>query len=881
MKKLFTLLFLLLTFLGIEQSHAAKFSGLKSIQSGGTIRQYYLYVPDNLKENRPLMISCHGHNQDYQYQMEQTQWPLVADTANFVVVYPVGQPRTVWGQNFETGWDVEGMTDVNFMLDIIKDVKVNYHIDDTKVCISGFSLGGAFVYHCINKAADKFAVAAPISGYNLITTNTSCSRPVPIVHVHGTADGTMPYSGVKDYLKKWAQEYNCNMTPEETQGNGYTKLRYKDRDLNSEVVLYSVTGRDHVPSNDGFHTSSAIWNFCKKYMLDNKLEKKKEFVVSKYGDLRIKDGYVADASGKKVSLMGPSLYWSCIEPLWWSRETVKYLVDKYNIQIIRLPVAIAPGEYGWGRTSLQYSPNTWNEDCYYYRPDYTKKLVDEVVEAAIENDIYVIIDFHEHYAEDWTYIACEFFSYFAKKWGNYPNVLYEIYNEPVCDKGTVINYAKQVIPTIRAIDSDNIIIVGSPNYSREPHTVTDAGQGQSNIAYSWHGYIMYNHQSDWDSSEASSWNTSVPVIVTEWGVGNNKDDGGLLNLFKERGVINCFWSMSNLGGDEAAWSVLKPSCNKKSDWTEADMTENGAFLLAQTKGWVDFAPVSLVDEPEDSPEVYTEFDEATGTLTYYYDMNMSSRSGVTEVYDPVNNPDAVRFTGYYKKVTKAVIDPSMKDANLTSMRSMFCGGFNSETFDLQFLKNMTSIEGLENLNTAIVTDMNSMFSGCELLTSLDLSSFNTSNVTNMNGMFLSCTGLQIVDVSSFDISNVTDMRMMFGSCWELTTICCDKDWSNTSADSYVMFSGCKKLVGGKGTPFDSNIINATYARPDGGTESPGYFTAGVVGDVNGDGEVNLADAQTILGLMAKDEYKTNADVNNDSSVDLADYQTVLGIMAKQ
>lgn len=815
----------ILMFAGIEQSYAAKFSGLKSIQSGGTTRQYYLYVPNNLKSNRPLMISCHGMNQDYQYQMEKTQWPLMADTANFVVAYPVGIAGSAWNTSYSTGWDIDGMTDVNFMLDIIEDVKASYQIDDTQVCISGFSLGGAFVYHCINKAADKFAVAAPISGYNLVTTNTSCSRPVPIVHVHGTADGVMPYSGVKDYLKKWAQKYGCYPTPEETQGNGYTKLRYKDGDLNSEVVLYSVTGRDHVPSNDGFQTSSAIWNFCKKYMLDNKLEKKKEFVVSKYGDLRIKDGYVADASGKKVSLMGPSLYWSCIEPLWWSRETVKYLVDKYNIQIIRLPVAIAPGEYGWGRTSLQYSPNTWNEDCYYYRPDYTKKLVDEVVEAAIENDIYVIIDFHEHYAEDWTYIACEFFSYFAKKWGNYPNVLYEIYNEPVCDKGTVINYAKQVIPTIRAIDSDNIIIVGSPNYSREPHTVTDAGQGQSNIAYSWHGYVTYNHQSDWDSSEASSWNTSVPVIVTEWGVGNNKDDGGLLNSFKERGVINCFWSMSNLGGDEAAWSVLKPSCNKKSDWTEADMTENGAFLLAQTKGWVDFAPVSLVDEPEDSPKVYTEFDEATGTLTYYYDMNMSSRSGVTEVYDPVGNPGAVRFTGYYKKVTKAVIDPSMAMAPLTSTRDMFFGGTNPETWVMQSLSKMESIEGLENLNTENVTDMCNMFTMCQSLKMLDLSTFNTSNVTKMVAMFQLCEKLEIVDVSSFDISKVTDLGQMFNYCPSLKTICCFTDWSTTTATSDFMFSNCTSLVGGNGTVFDKNFRDATYARPDGGTASPGYFTA--------------------------------------------------------
>lgn len=148
-------------------------------------------------------------------------------------------------------------------------------------------------------------------------------------------------------------------------------------------------------------------------------------------------------------------------------------------------------------------------------------------------------------------------------------------------------------------------------------------------------------------------------------------------------------------------------------------------------------------------------------------------------------------------------------------------------------------------------------------------------------MFEACNALQTVDVNSFDISKVTKMDFMFGDCYELTTIYCSKDWSSTSASSDNMFGACRKLVGGNGTAFDSNVTNATYARPDGGTESPGYFTAGVVGDVNGDGEVNLADAQTILGLMAKDEYKTNADVNNDSSVDLADYQTVLGIMAKQ
>ena len=235
--------------------------------------------------------------------------------------------------------------------------------------------------------------------------------------------------------------------------------------------------------------------------------------------------------------------------------------------------------------------------------------------------------------------------------------------------------------------------------------------------------------------------------------------------------------------------------------------------------------------------VYTEFVEETGTLTYYYDGQREKHTGITELYDPINDPDAVRFAGYYKEVTKVAIDPSMKRAPLTSFRNMSYGGYDSETWTSYNLPNVTSFEGLENLNTKIVTDMNSMFTMYSSLTELDLSSFNTSKVTNMNGMFLGCNKLKKLDLTSFDVSNVTDMRMMFGSCYELTTIYCNDDWSqivppnnpdNLPDNMYLMFSGCKKLVGGAGTPFDSNVTNGTYARPDGGTDASGYFTAIVV-----------------------------------------------------
>ena len=281
--------------------------------------------------------------------------------------------------------------------------------------------------------------------------------------------------------------------------------------------------------------------------------------------------------------------------------------------------------------------------------------------------------------------------------------------------------------------------------------------------------------------------------------------------------------------------------------------------------------------------VYTNFDEETGTLTYYNDHKMNFRKGVTELYDPVGNPDAARFTGYNKKVLKAVIDPSMKDAPLTSFNGMFYGGMNPETWVFQNLSKLTTIEGLENLNTEIVTDMSNMFSMCSSLTSLDLSTFNTSSVTKTVAMFQSCEKLETVNVSSFNISKVTDMGQMFNYCPKLTTIYCANDWSISTATSDYMFSGCTSLVGGEGTTFDNNFTDKTYARPDGGTSAPGYFTEKISlqGDLNGDGKVDIADAVTVLNIMAADEYKAEADLNGDQKIDIADFVTVLNIMAAQ
>ena len=251
-------------------------------------------------------------------------------------------------------------------------------------------------------------------------------------------------------------------------------------------------------------------------------------------------------------------------------------------------------------------------------------------------------------------------------------------------------------------------------------------------------------------------------------------------------------------------------------------------------------------------EVYTVFNN--GTLTYYYDDQKDSRPGIKALYNPDEAMKKPRLKDYCKEIIAGAIDVSMKEAPLTSLKGMFCGGW--EKYDggqkYYLLSNMTFISGLENLNTDIVTDMSSMFYGCQSMQSLDLNSFNTAEVTNMSymfthcanlkeikglekfntakvlnmkSMFYGCQSLQSLDLRPFNWDKVTDVSIMFCSCSHLTTIYCDVDLSaKTGLFSENMFMKSDKLVGGQGTKFDSNNLDATYACPDGKDGKKGYFT---------------------------------------------------------
>ena len=218
--------------------------------------------------------------------------------------------------------------------------------------------------------------------------------------------------------------------------------------------------------------------------------------------------------------------------------------------------------------------------------------------------------------------------------------------------------------------------------------------------------------------------------------------------------------------------------------------------------------------------------------------NKSSTDAVTsEVCTYINNKPVVSMAYMFAYTNASNVDLSKSYTNkVTNMSYMFFSQYiRTLNIDNLITSNVTSMEGmfnaiqidnldLSNFNTSKVTNMSNMFFA-SYVKNLNLSSFDTSNVTAMYYMFLNCYYLETLDLSSFDTSKVTNMSRMFSGMNSINKIYVSNKFVTTNVTSSGdMFDSCRKIVGGSGTVFDSTKTDKTYARIDGGTSNPGYFT---------------------------------------------------------
>jgi endoglucanase len=284
--------------------------------------------------------------------------------------------------------------------------------------------------------------------------------------------------------------------------------------------------------------------------------------VKQHGALKVTGTQLVDKNNNPLVLRGMSFGWHNLWPRVYNAGAVKWLKDDWKCNVVRASMGIE-----------------LNDSGYLKSPDFAAGKVKTVVDAAIREGVYVIIDWHDHniHLDE----AKKFFSEMASRYGKNPHVIYEIFNEPDYETWPQVKaYSEEVIKTIRAIDPDNIILVGSPKWDQDIHLpAADPIKGYDNLMYTVHFYAATHKKWLRDRTDEAI-KKGLPIFISEC-AGMEATGDGPLNYEEWQAWIDwmeanklswIFWSVSDK--DETC-SVLKKSAASNGNWKESDLKEYG------------------------------------------------------------------------------------------------------------------------------------------------------------------------------------------------------------------------------------------------------------------------------------------------------------------
>lgn len=272
---------LILMLLCATCAFAAKVDKNVNITVDGVSRSYILYVPNNVKENAPLIVVLHGangHSTDRQLRFTQ-----VADQEGCIVLFPQGRviafPIGFGGST--TGWEASGEvnTDVNFIRAIVAQTEEDYSVDKNRIYCCGFSNGGMMSYALTNTCSDLFAAFASISGYplNEFHFRHTGERPVPFLHIHGKSDNFVLYSLMPVIVDEMVARVGANPVPVKTTVTGkYDKSVYEATEGSFPYTYYEIDGMGHsdwTGNTPEGHSAMTMYNFFMQYTLDTPCNK--------------------------------------------------------------------------------------------------------------------------------------------------------------------------------------------------------------------------------------------------------------------------------------------------------------------------------------------------------------------------------------------------------------------------------------------------------------------------------------------------------------------------------------------------------------------------------------------------------------------------------
>lgn len=325
--------------------------------------------------------------------------------------------------------------------------------------------------------------------------------------------------------------------------------------------------------------------------------------VSYYGTL-ITNGnkIVGEKNNNQAMLRGVSLFWSdATGSPYYKKEVISWAAENLHIDIFRYAMGVQYYDsYGNASNPLQ------TNDAYITAKTGALNQIDLMVNAAIENDVYIIIDWHSHRAQNELSEANTFFATVAQKYANVPNVIYEIYNEPPQGTGwSVIKpYAETVSATIRQY-TNNLIIVGNSSWDQNPQEGASSPVNQKNIAYTLHFYAGTHYLSSYSGKIESTLNAGYPVFISEWGTTSANGDGdpnssstkNWTDYMDQKQIPNCNWSFrqetSTVDGKSEQSAMFAGSENlvNSKSLSEASYTTSGNlvknYLVSNARSWAD------------------------------------------------------------------------------------------------------------------------------------------------------------------------------------------------------------------------------------------------------------------------------------------------------
>lgn len=279
--------------------------------------------------------------------------------------------------------------------------------------------------------------------------------------------------------------------------------------------------------------------------------------------LHVSGTALLNAEGDTMVLNGPSLGWHSNWGRFYNEGTVKALKEKWGANITRAAIGAHPS----GDCVKGYSVDSVN----------AVNLAMKVIDAAIANDMYVICDWHSHNntLED----AKKFFTVITDKYGDTPNILYEIWNEPLDIPWQEIrDYAAEVIPVIRKNAPGAVIIVGTPKWDQDVDIAAENPVDAPNLLYSLH-YYAGTHK-DWNREKAQkAIDAGLPLIISECGSMDHTGDGPIdyeswqawMDFADSNNLSVLMWDIADK--NETCSMISATASDNGMEWKEDDLKE--------------------------------------------------------------------------------------------------------------------------------------------------------------------------------------------------------------------------------------------------------------------------------------------------------------------